>query len=906
MKYSSVFLLLLLSVAAPARAQDCCRVEGVVRAADGAPIPVADVTMVVPDAKEPRTSKTDERGHYVFEGVKPGIRVEIRIVANGRPIASSYTLVTSYIETLDLKVQPETGTANSLEDLDPMGGDAGEVRGTVRGPDGTPLAGAHVIIAGTPVDVMTDSAGRFSFGRIRSKLLLNVQASATGFESAAQEVTVPVGTASQADFEMAATTTPDEPGLGLATTAPDRAVISLPAPSIASIPSLTPYDVFRSARFLPTAAIGQDESELVLHGSAPDQTYMNLDGMPWYSFPRLAGGLTAPYPTESIQRTDLTGAPVDSEGAGRLGGLFQMSTISPAASHVSGTGEVGMFGPSGSIAIPIANVGSAMIGGRHSWPTSIYSSVLDRFSGAGEQYVRDRSVQYTGGTLAASPDVGFSNFNGRVEIAPAKGNRAYVSFFTGNDANNFSRDVLPTAPVTTIAPPDPFALPSDAVLRIGDVQSWTGRGISGVWERRWSDKVSTSATVAQSRFTNIRDQAYDLVSPTLGDLSYVTLRGGSEALTENNEIEETTVRVSATIAAGFAHALELGVEHAAIDTTYASQSELSAKLVPFVSRTESGTLFSVFAQDIWRPQPKLTITPGVRLTNNSLASSVYVDPRATASYAVAPRIVVKATYAIEHQGVNRVVREDLEHGDGAIWTLSDGTVVPVGRSQEATGGITVDMPGLLFDAHAYFRVLDGLSLFAPRLLPGTALTAPNKAFYTGTGKAGGLELLVQHRDDRNTVWVSYAGGRVEYTYPGLQNETFPAGFDRTHQVKAADTFRVVGPLTVTSVFLMGAGAPYTASTGVQQVWFSSGTLAYAPAFDTKNSSRLPLYNQLDISGQVAHHFGAVTASVGVTVFNVYDRTNVAYFDYEAAGPAAINSQTQLMRRAGDIFFRVGF
>lgn len=906
MKYSSVFLLLLIAAAAPARAQDCCRVEGVVRAADGAPLPSADVALALPDAKEPRTGKTDARGHYVFEAVKPGIRVEVRVVANGRAIVSAYTLVTSFIETLDLKVQPETSTASSLADLDPMGGDAGEVRGVIRGPDGSPLAGAHVTITGTPVDVMTDSAGRFTLGRIRSKLTLPLQATANGYEGATQEVTVPVGGAADADFEMTADASPAESGLGFATSTSDRAVISLPAASIASVPSLTPYDVFRAARVLPAAAIGQDESELVVHGNAPDQTSMQIDGMPWYSFPRLAAALTAPYPTESAQRTDLTGTPVDTEGAGRLGGLVQMSTLHPQGSRVAGTGEVGIFGPSASVNVPLGGIGSAMIGGRHSWPTSIYDSVLDRFAGPGANYVRDRGVHYTGGTLAASPDVGFSNLNGRVEIAPAKGNRAYVSFFNADDANNFSRDVAPTPPTTTIAPPDPFALPSDAVMQIGDVQSWTGRGLSAVWERRWSADVATTATVARSRFTNSRAQAYDLTSATSGDLSYATLRGGSEALTESNEIQETTVRVSAAITAGFAHALEVGIEHSAIDTTYTSQSELKAALAPFLSRSESGTYFSAFAQDVWRAGPKLTVAPGVRVTNDTLASTVYVDPRATVSYAPAPRVVAKATFAIAHQGVNRLVREDLEHGDGAFWTLSDGIVVPVARSEEATLGITVDMPGLLFDAHGFYRALDGLTLFAPRLLPGTALTTPSQAFFTGTGRAGGLELLVQHRYERNTLWASYTGGRVEYTYPRLQSETFPASFDRLHQLRVADTLRVWGPLSTTTVFFVGSGAPYTPASDVQQVWFSSGTLAYAPAFGTKNASRLPMYNQLDVSAQIAHSFGAVTTTVGVTVFNVYDRQNVAYYDFEAAGPAAINSQTQLMRRAGDIFFRVGF
>src|SRR5262249_16768470 len=147
-----------------------------------------------------------------------------------------------------------------------------------------------------------------------------------------------------ADFDLAVSARADgDVGLGLASSTPDRAMLSLPVASIASVPSLTPYDVFRAARFLPTPAIGQHQSELFVHGSARDQTYTSLDGMTWYAFPRLAGGLTTPLTTESVQRTDLSDTPVDTEGAGRLGGLVRMTTVRPDASRVTGTGDVGVY-----------------------------------------------------------------------------------------------------------------------------------------------------------------------------------------------------------------------------------------------------------------------------------------------------------------------------------------------------------------------------------------------------------------------------------------------------------------------------------------------------------------------------------------------------------------------------------
>jgi hypothetical protein len=111
---------------------------------------------------------------------------------------------------------------------------------------------------------------------------------------------------------------------------------------------------------------------------------------------------------------------------------------------------------------------------------------------------------------------------------------------------------------------------------------------------------------------------------------------------------------------------------------------------------------------------------------------------------------------------------------------------------------------------------------------------------------------------------------------------------------------------VTAAWLAASGLPYTPFTGVQQVWFASGALAYQTTFGDENSQRLPPFHQLDLSTQIAKQFGRATATVGGTVFNVYDRQNVVAYDYETVGSQAAQGQTLLMRRAVNVFFRVGF
>lgn len=908
MKYFCLVVLVLLTAAIPAHAQECCRVEGLVQAASGAPIAGADVVLAAADAKAPLLGKTGADGRYVFIGVKPGTWVEVRVMSGGRPVASSYTLVTSVVETLNIRAQPESTSVADATDLDPRGGASGEVRGLVRDTRGEPVAGALVSIAGTPISVTTDSAGRYSFGRVRAKLSLNLQVTATGHTALTEEVSVPEGGASDSDVALAIDTDAAiDTGVGVLDTVPDRPSVRATRDELAGVVSVSPYDVFRGAQFLPAASVGQATSELVVHGAAPDETQIAVDGFAWYSFPRLFGGLAAPLNTASVQDAEIVASPLDADGGGRLSGLVRLDTSRGPSGKISGTADVGVLGAGGTVGVPLGPNASLMMAARQSWPASIYNDVLDRFAGNDALDARDRSVRYSGGTLAASPDAGYGDVNGRFEIAPGQGNRASVSFYDARSADNFSHDVLVPAPATTIAIPATLDLPSDAAVQNGDVQSWTGRGVSAMWERRWSADLSTTAIVAQSQFSRDNDQAFLLTSPSTGlDYSLPAGRGGSSALSEHNDVRDTTIRVSAAITAGFRHAIEAGIERTEVDATYTSRIESGAAMTSFLTVANSGATSAIFVQDVWRPIAKLTVTPGLRVTHADLAGETDADPRATASYQVAPRVVLKGAWSIDHQSVTRIVREDREHGDGAFWAVSDGRLIPVARSQEGSAGLSFQEANILFDAHAYYRTLDGLTLFAPRLLPGVVPAVPSSDLYTGTGTSAGVEFLVQHRLDRNSIWASYAGGRTEYTYPSLETGAFPASFDRQHQFKLTDTMTIRGGWSVTGAFAAATGLPYTPSSNVQAVWFQSGALAYQPLFDGKNSARLPAFSQLDISSQIVHRFGALTTTAGATVFNVYDRHNVALNEYDAAGTTAVNGSTLFMRRAADVFFRIRF
>jgi len=105
---------------------------------------------------------------------------------------------------------------------------------------------------------------------------------------------------------------------------------------------------------------------------------------------------------------------------------------------------------------------------------------------------------------------------------------------------------------------------------------------------------------------------------------------------------------------------------------------------------------------------------------------------------------------------------------------------------------------------------------------------------------------------------------------------------------------------------LGSGRPSTPATGTQQVWFPSGDSVYEVTFGAKNSERLPPYHRLDVSMRRDLRLRAAAVGVGATLFNVYDRQNVAYRDYEPVGGSFTDSDVLLMRRTLNVLLTVGF
>jgi ferric enterobactin receptor len=908
----------VLLLAVPARAQ--CRVEGVVRLADGTPVAGATIRIEGPDYRQPLTTASDAEGNYVFAEVKPGTRVRIVAVQAGQTVAEEFALVTLRVEKIDLRARPVPDSPSSTADVIATEGQAGEVAGIVSADDGRPAIAARLAIEGTTLVAITDSAGRYAFNGLRPGIHIQLHASAEGLQATTKEVEVPSGNRARVDFALAAATAPELAGSGssaLSMSAQGGPVTVRPE-QVADVPSLGRKDVFRALQFLPGVAGSLESSaELFVRGGTPDQNLVRADGFTLYQFADTFGAFSA-FNMDAVESAEFSKSAFDVGDGGRLSGALRLTGPTNSSGKMTGFVDLSAIGGSVLVDIPFGSRGSLMLAARQSPPVSLYNKVLDEFSGGVGISARSRVPTFSGGPFPdASADSSFHDVNSRLELKLTGKDRVSLSLYDGRDTANNSRDVGVPAPASasSIVPVQGPQLPSDALVQTSDVQRWTSRGLSGTWTREWSPVASTTFVAARSDYFRSGDQAWMLTSPSTGDDSFAGGRGGSAAVSDSNHLRETTMRVDSSLGFGFEHALSVGGELSTYDVDYAAETEVaqtpgsgapSSRLADLLDQASSGRLATVYAQDAWRPRAGFVLSPGVRVAHYDLAGSTYFDPRISASYQLTPQLQLRGGWSVDHQVINRITREDLVHGDGTFWALSDGTSVPVPRADQVVAGGSVNAGGLLFNVEGYYKTLDDLTMFAPRLAPGVAPEAGDTYFYRGSGKAKGLEGIIQKDARANTLWLSYTLSKVEYSYPDLEANPFLASYDQTHEFKVTDTLRLGRWPSLSGAWVIASGRPYTPAKATEMVWLPSGATVNEITFDSKNSARLPPYHRLDLSTQRDFKVFAVKASLGATVFNVYDRKNISSYEYEYAGSSFTANEVTMMGRAVNAFVRLGF
>ncbi len=665
--------------------------------------------------------------------------------------------------------------------------------------------------------------------------------------------------------------------------------ITVSPKDMALLPGVGEVDIFRSLQLLPgISGANEGSSGLYVRGGAPDQNLVLLDGMTVYHVDHFFGFFSA-FNADAIKDVQVYKGGFPAVYGGRTSSIIDLTGRTGGNDYGLGVG-LNLLSASMLAEAPLGQRGSLLVSGRRSYTdilqTGLYNSIYETLTG--EELASDQDPQTAGGGFPRSgggralgggfqgpglatvrPDFYFYDLNAKLNYRPTNKDVVALSFYNGRDNLNESRFTTNTI---TRDGQDGATILND----VYDVTGWGNLGLSGKWSRQWSPRFYSNALLAYSQYFSENERS--LLNERYAAESDTLLSSRSGGSLEDNRLGDFSFRLDNEWQISQAHNLGFGAQATRSDVRYENIRNDSLVVLDEKQKTRQA---AIYLQDTWKPFAKLRLVAGVRAAYYDLTGETYLGPRASFRYDLTDRMRVKGAYGRYNQFVARVVNENVTEGARDFWLLADGENVGVQNATHYVVGASYETPTWLFDVEAYRKDLTGLSEFSLRFRRGAADFQADNLFFDGDGVAQGVEFLLQKKTGRYTGWTSYTLAEVEHTFAGLNNgQPFPALHDQPHELKTVGSTRLGRRWNLSATWVFATGKPYTAPESQYSITLLDGTEQSYIHVGEKNSERLPAYHRLDAAVHYRFPIGAANVDLGFSVFNIYNRSNVWYKEFD--------------------------
>lgn len=190
----------------------------------------------------------------------------------------------------------------------------------------------------------------------------------------------------------------------------------------------------------------------------------------------------------------------------------------------------------------------------------------------------------------------------------------------------------------------------------------------------------------------------------------------------------------------------------------------------------------------------------------------------------------------------------------------------------------------------YYKKMNNAIEYKQGALPGDNVSDNTDNLLTfGKAWSYGAELFVKRVFGKLTGWIGYTWSKTNRYFPDLQADTFPAKYDRRHDLTVVGTYELNERWTFGFSFIFATGNTLT----LPSSWYvQNQDLLFN--YGSRNSTRMAPYHRLDLSatwydkptktvtnaetGKTEEIKKRFRQNVNISVYNVYNRAN-PYFLY---------------------------
>ena len=669
--------------------------------------------------------------------------------------------------------------------------------------------------------------------------------------------------------------------------------ISLSPKKLASIPNLGEKDIFRAIQLLPgVSGTNESSSGLYVRGGTPDQNLVLLDGFTVYHVDHFYGFFSA-FNSGALKDIQLFKGGFPAEYGGRISSVMDLTGKTGNSNKLSLSAGLSLVSANLTVEIPIGEKANLLIAGRRSYTdilkSGLYNSIFDLYNDTDSTNGNNLSNFNGFQQNQTQPSFYFYDLNTKFSYKPSDKDIISVSVYNGEDNLDSSRENQNTFGSGT----EERTINSD----IEDLLNWGNWGSSVRWARQWSDKLYTNVVGAYSNYFSQRKRIND-ISIQLADSTNTNKSG----LVEDNNLKDFTLRIHNEYKVNSKHSLEFGGQLTMNEVEY---NYILNDSIAVIDQKDKGLLKTAYLQDKWTPTEKLNIVGGIRATHFDVTDQIYYEPRLSVSYKVNDKVKFKGAWGKYYQFVNRIVREDVTQGSRDFWLLANKENSPISFSQHFILGTSYEVDDWLFDVEFFEKEMTGLTEFSLRFQSALGTDPNDQLFFEGTGISRGVDFLIQKKVGKYTGWLGYTLSEVVHTFPDLSNNPFYSLNDQRHEFKIVNVLKA-GRWDLGATWVYGSGKPYTAPNGLYTITLLDGTETEYVSIGEKNGLRIDPYHRLDLSATYNFNLGSGKGEMGLSIFNLYNKTNTWYNEFEVLDNQVTETNVNYIGFTPSLFFNVSF
>lgn len=637
---------------------------------------------------------------------------------------------------------------------------------------------------------------------------------------------------------------------------------------MAQLPSIGERDVMRSFQLMPgISASNESSSGLYVRGGTPDQNLVLYDGFTVYHVDHLYGFFSA-FNSNALKDIQLYKGGFESRFGGRISSVTEITSKEGNQKRINAGADISLLSTNVFVEVPVGDKFTSFMAFRKSYQGAIYNMIFKKFNGSKTKYAPDVGTG-PGRRFSQNNEISsyFYDLNGRFTYKPGPKDIISLSIFNGTDKldNSFSSNIPSFGQANAN-----FSMNSVDLTRYGNA------GMSLKWARSWNSKLYGNTIISYSNYYNNRDRSQER---TLIDPDALT-RTSQNGVFENNDLKDYSFKSDYQLELSASNQLQFGAFATLYDIKYSYAQSDTADIL---NRSGKSLLSGLYIQTKTKIlSNRLQIVPGIRINNFEATGKFYAEPRASATYSLTDRILLKAATGEYYQYANRVLREDIMSGSKEFWVTADGKSVPVSSAFHLTGGVSYETEGYTFSAEAYYKKIHNLTEYSLRINASPFGVDYNENFFNGSGYSKGIELLAQKNSGNLTGWISYTLGEAKNRFFVYSDTYFPANQDVRHEFKIVGLYKY-RRWDFSANWIYASGRPYTAPSGAYTITLLDGTTRDFFTVTSKNSVRLPDYHRIDIAATYLLLMGNRSdtkrrelGTVSFSLFNLYNRRNIWY------------------------------